>query len=450
MDIEVKLKLIDKLLKWKKDFNYLFNIYFPPKNVNISELKKYWTDLTKNHKNSLINFYVHTPFCIEKCKFCQYHWFKIEKENSLNDYIDYLSQYLLYFSDIFKDIKFWWLYFWWWTPSIYTEEQLERLLETIFLNIKFSWKYYKEFELNPMTTTFKKLDILRKYWFNRLTFWVQSFNKKTLDKEGRIYCTPDYFKKIVDYAKKLGFLEINADLIVWLNDETKEDIFYSVKKMLEIEPFTISLYTLQSNKEKSSLYWKNEIDYYNNIKHVHDYLFDNLINQSKYNNSLDKKWYNINTWVSIRINNYDKRDLLKYDTHINSVESTFWMWYGSYSNIYWYWKYYIPDNIYYLDNLSFLFQKTDKEDEKNIFLCRSIQFWIIDNEFFIKNFNYNIIDENKETINFLLKKCKIVIDENNIIFNTINIKETYIYGLLFFDIKFIIKLSLYIDKNFKK
>lgn len=451
MEIESKLKLIEKLLKWKKDFNYFFNLYFPPKSIDIIELKKNWEKLIDWWiKDDLINFYVHTPFCVERCKFCQYHWFKIEKENSLDSYIEYLEQYLLYFSDLFKDIKFWGLYFWWWTPSIYNEKQLDRLLNAIFSNIKFSWKFYKEFELNPLTTTFGKLDILKKYWFNRLTFWVQSFNKNTLEKEGRNYCSPEHFKKIVDYAKKLWFLEINADIIIWLWDEKKEDVFYTLEKMFEVEPYSILIYTLQENKERSSLYWKNEWEFYENVRVIHDYLFDNLIKKSKYSDSLKENDYNINTWVKIRLNWYKEHKLVQYETHNNSLESTFWIWFWAYSNIFWYWKYYIPDNIYKLDKLSFLFQKTNIEDERNILLCRAVQLWIIDNKFFTQNFNYNIIEEHKDVINYLKANNKIKINWNNIFFNTINIKETYTYWLLFFDIKFIIKLSLYIDKDFKK
>jgi len=39
MNIESRLKLIEKILKWKKDFNYFFNIYFPSKNIILEELK---------------------------------------------------------------------------------------------------------------------------------------------------------------------------------------------------------------------------------------------------------------------------------------------------------------------------------------------------------------------------------------------------------------------------
>jgi|GEM_PF-5803221 len=48
MNIENKLKFIEKLLKNKKDLNYFFNIYFQPKNIDIYKLKDLWSDFVEN------------------------------------------------------------------------------------------------------------------------------------------------------------------------------------------------------------------------------------------------------------------------------------------------------------------------------------------------------------------------------------------------------------------
>lgn len=449
MNIENKLKFIEKLLKNKKDLNYFFNIYFQPKNIDIYKLKDLWSDFVENWDKNIVNFYVHTPFCVEKCKFCQYHWFKIEKVDSLNNYVEYLKNYITLFQNEISKINFSWLYFWWWTPSIYSEEQLDSLLNFIFSRVNFNWKYYKEFELNPVSTTINKIDILYKYWFNRITFWLQSFNKPTLEKEWRIYCSPLHLKNLVTHAKAKWFKQINADLIIWLNDEKKEDILNSLKLMMDVNPHTITIYTLQENKEKSSLYWKDEEEYYKNVREVHEFLIKNIRENNLYfypnieENSL-------NTWIVLFLKSYKLPELIRYDTHVNWVESIFWLWFWAYSNIFSYWKYYIPDKIYNIEDISIKYQETLLKDELDIFLCRSIQWWEIDIKFFIKNFNYNILIEKKDEIDFLIFNNKIKIINDSIIFNTSNIKETYIYWFLFFDVKFIIKHSLFIDKNFKK
>ena len=446
MNLDNKLNLIKKIYSNKKDYNYFFNPFYSRKKIDIKILKKNWEKLYNRDINHLTHFYVHTPFCLEKCKFCQYHsWFDVKDKSTIENYLNYLEKYILEFWDILKWKKFWWLYFWWWTASLYSEKQLERLLKLIFDNISFNNEYLKEFELHPITTTFKKLEILKKYWFDRITFWIQSFNKKTIENEWRIYCTPNRFKELVDYAKRLWFDSINADLILWLNSETKEESLESLKKMLDCRPYTITLYTLQDNKETSNLYEWEDI-FYKKVKNIHTFLVDNLINESDYHFSCTS----INTWATLWLKWIFKSDKKRYDTHVNSIESIFWIWFWAYSHIFWIWKYYIPDDIYYLDNIKLNFENLTDLDEKNIFLSKCFQEWSININFFKKEYNIDLIKENKEVIDFLLKINKIEISNNKIIFTTKNIKETYIYWLLFFDLKFILHHSLYIDKNFKK
>jgi len=322
MEVNNKFKLIKKLYSNKKDYNYFFNPFYPSRKVDINFLKSKWIDLYNRDINHLTHFYIHTPFCLEKCNFCQYHsWFDIKDNTTIDNYLDYLEKYLLKFSDIFKGKKFWWLYFWWWTPSIYSEVQLERLLKLIFDNINFSWEYLMEFELHPMTTTFKKLKILKKYWIERITFWIQSFNKQTIKKEGRTYCSPERFKKLINYAKKLWFESINADLILWLNSESKEEILKGLEKMFDCEPYSITLYTLQKNKEKSNLYDWEDV-FYNEVKKIHDYLIDNLINDSNY----DFSDYNLNTWIQLKLKSIKDINKDSYDTHAKNIESVFSIW----------------------------------------------------------------------------------------------------------------------------
>jgi coproporphyrinogen III oxidase-like Fe-S oxidoreductase len=73
MNLDEKLHLIKKLYYKNTDFNYFYNPFYRKKNININVLKDSWNRLYMKDKNHLTHFYIHTPFCIEKCSFCQYH-----------------------------------------------------------------------------------------------------------------------------------------------------------------------------------------------------------------------------------------------------------------------------------------------------------------------------------------------------------------------------------------
>jgi len=443
MNTEKKLELIKKLYSWNNNFNYFYNPVYKRNNITINQLKDKWNDLYSKDPNHLTHFYVHTPFCMEKCSFCQYHnWIDLKNLDIIEQYLNYLEEYISWFSNILKWKNFWWLSFWWWTPSIYSESQLERLMKTIFKNIQFNWDFYKEFELHPMSTSYEKLDILRKYWIDRISFWIQSFNKKVLNSEGRVYCSPERFKDLVSYAKKIWFKVINADLILWLNNETKEETLDSFKKMIDCNPTTIMLYVLQGHKESSHLFnWVTK--YYSEIKKLYKYLFINSIKNSDY--KVDEVDYNI--WIELsqkKYNNYEKKC---YGPHENNIESVFSIGFRSYSHIYWEWKYFINNNDYDIKDINLKFENLTYNDEKNILLMRYIQWWEIDLNFFKINFQIDLIEKYREIILFLEKQNIIQVNSSSIIFTTDNIKDNYLYGLLFFELKFILYHSVFIKYN---
>jgi coproporphyrinogen III oxidase-like Fe-S oxidoreductase len=106
-NIENKLKLISKLLYNKKNFEYLFDIYFPPKETDISKIKEQWKLFIINKiEKQKIHFYFHTPFCLKKCKYCQYYSEVITDFNILNKYIEYAKNYINYFSQELSMINF--------------------------------------------------------------------------------------------------------------------------------------------------------------------------------------------------------------------------------------------------------------------------------------------------------------------------------------------------------
>ena len=89
--------------------------------------------------------------------------------------------------------------------------------------------------------TERKLGILKRLGFNRVSFGVQSMNKNILVQERRGYQDADKIKKIVKFAKSLGF-EVNLDLLAGLRGDTAESLVDSFSKITRIKPDSIMVY----------------------------------------------------------------------------------------------------------------------------------------------------------------------------------------------------------------
>ena len=212
--------------------------------------------------------------------------------------------------------------------------------------------------------------------------------------------------------------------------------------MIDCNPTTIMLYVLQGQKETSHFFnWAEE--YYNEIQKLYKYLFNNAIKVSDY--KVDEVDYNI--WIELSQKNYNNSEKKCYGPHENIIDSVFSVWFRWYSHIYWEWKYFINNNEYDVEKINLKFEKLTYNDEKNIFLMRFIQEWIIDLNFFRINYDIDLLEKYKDVIIFLKKIKKIKVWWSNIIFDTDNISENYIYWLLFFDLKFIIYHSFHIKNN---
>ncbi len=430
MEINNKVFLLNKMIKNKS--NILLDYISFNKKILYSEENIYdkWKEYFIRDIWDWIKFYLHIPFCSNICRYCMYNTIKLNKRWEIDIYIDNLILYLDKFKNLFKFISFNGLYVWWWTPSILSEKQMERLFGYIYKNFKFNDEYYKTIELNPSSITFWKLDILKKYWFDRISIWVQSFNKKTLEIENRIYVSDKKIKEFVDYWKKIWFSDINLDIIAWLNKEWEKEIIDNINKLYNIRPYTITIYTILKDMERSILYKKDKKGFYKNINIIYEKILKKTNILHKYYKS---NWSNV-LWFILESNNKPKLKKL-YDAHDETIESLFWVWYKAFSNIWWIWSYEIKN----FSNWNFIhfFESSNDELDTYRYLLQSFQYKIDKKDFFNK-FNYNIEDKYKDVLLYLKEKWIINIDKD---FITYIWDENYIwyYWLLFLDLKNIIK-----------
>jgi len=190
-----------------------------------------------------LGLYLHFPFCISKCPYCDFNSYQLENDNQISSYISALYQEITAYSKKFKKSNIKTIYLGGGTPTILSGIQICNILE--FCKDKFTIDKNAEItiEANPGTLDGKKLKLLIKSGINRLSLGGQSFNDLFLEKLGRIHNT----QEIIDsyyLAREAGFNNINIDIMFALPDQTTEDLQDTLKKAVFLKSDHLSLYNL--------------------------------------------------------------------------------------------------------------------------------------------------------------------------------------------------------------
>lgn len=186
--------------------------------------------------------YVHVPFCIKKCNYCDFNSFKLNREDKKNYIEGIIAEMKLYSKQFDKDC-FSTVFIGGGTPSILESEELKLLIDNIHSNFNISDDAEISIEANPGTLTSEKLKTLYLSGVNRLSMGLQSSDKKHLESLGRIHSYEE-FKKNFEIAREVGFENINVDLMFSLPNQTFEEWQQTLKDVVKLNPTHISAYSL--------------------------------------------------------------------------------------------------------------------------------------------------------------------------------------------------------------
>lgn len=192
-----------------------------------------------------IGIYIHIPFCIKKCEYCDFVSYCNKKEY-VPQYINALKKEIK--NNINKEYKITTIYIGGGTPSSIEENYIADIIETIKLNM--NEENLKDFEnievtieVNPGTVNKEKLQVYKKIGINRLSIGLQETHNELLKSIGRIH-TYEEFIKTYKLARKIGFNNINVDLMIALPNQTIQDIKENLEKIIKLNPEHISVYSL--------------------------------------------------------------------------------------------------------------------------------------------------------------------------------------------------------------
>lgn len=202
--------------------------------------------------------YVHIPFCIRKCNYCDFCSFNMSEVGWRNDYIDALCKEIESYRE--RNIAIDSIFFGGGTPSLLTPGEFEKICSAI--NRSFVVLPDTEFtiEANPKTLDAAKLAAFKKCGVNRLSIGLQSIHENELKILGRIH-NFDEFADSYRLAREFGIDNINIDLMYGIPEQTMESFEKTLCQVLSLNPEHISLYGLILEEGTPLFNKKDEISF---------------------------------------------------------------------------------------------------------------------------------------------------------------------------------------------
>ncbi len=187
----------------------------------------------------MIGIYIHIPFCVRKCLYCDFASY-VRTDEMKTAYVDRLVQEIGAFETTeCVDTVF----IGGGTPSILPAEEMERILKALKAKFSFSDNVECTIEVNPGTVDSFKLEEYYRMGINRLSIGLQSCDNQELKALGRIHTYED-FETTYFAALKAGFANINVDLMSAIPYQTVESFRESLHKVIALGPQHISAYSL--------------------------------------------------------------------------------------------------------------------------------------------------------------------------------------------------------------
>ena len=196
--------------------------------------------------------YIHIPWCVRKCPYCDFNSHAAGPELPEEAYVDALL------ADLDADLghvhgrELTSIFFGGGTPSLFSARALGRLLEGVQRRVAFADDIEITLEANPGTFEQAKFRDYRSLGINRLSIGVQSFQADKLKALGRIH-NGDEAIRAADMARAAGFDNFNLDLMHGLPGQSIEDALFDLRTAIAQNPTHLSWYQL--TMEPNTVFW---------------------------------------------------------------------------------------------------------------------------------------------------------------------------------------------------
>lgn len=193
-----------------------------------------------------ISLYIHMPWCVKKCPYCDFNSHGTFGSLPEAEYIQAL------FSDLDQDLnsfpflkekEFSSIFFGGGTPSLFSTNNIGKIIEGVSNRLKLSSQVEITMEANPGTLEHKNFSDYVNAGINRISLGVQSFQNDKLEALGRIHQSHEV-EKALESIHRASLKSFNIDLMYGLPNQTIEDALFDLKKALSFSPPHLSWYNL--------------------------------------------------------------------------------------------------------------------------------------------------------------------------------------------------------------
>lgn len=193
-----------------------------------------------------LGLYLHIPFCRKRCKFCYFRVYTDKNARDVEDYLDALIKEvsLCARQPVVGGRPLTYIYFGGGTPSYLSANQLRSLMTRLKEVLPWDGAEEVTFECEPGTLQEHKLEALRDMGVTRLSLGIENFDYHILEYNGRAHRVEEIYRAY-EWARNLGFDQINIDLIAGMAGETWDNWMDCVRKTLELSPESVTIYQME-------------------------------------------------------------------------------------------------------------------------------------------------------------------------------------------------------------
>jgi len=189
------------------------------------------------------SLYIHLPWCLSKCPYCDFNSHKLNNRSNKNKYIQSLMNDIRAEAERFSTAKLRTIFIGGGTPSLFNPNEIEKILQCVKENFFVNEHCEITMEANPGSMEHYKLSDYQEVGINRLSLGVQSFNKRSLELLGRLHSVDDVYS-VYEKAVLADFNSINIDLMYGLPGQNIEMAVNDIKAAVNLQAQHISYYQL--------------------------------------------------------------------------------------------------------------------------------------------------------------------------------------------------------------
>lgn len=190
-----------------------------------------------------LSLYIHIPWCIKKCPYCDFNSHALQNSLPEDNYLDALIEDLKIDLPFVQHRKLKSIFFGGGTPSLISPRGIENLLMKVKNLVPFDQKIEITLETNPGTVEHFDLADYKKAGINRISLGAQSFDDQKLKTLGRIHCAAETLTAI-EKLHRINFNSFNIDLMHGLPGQTLEQAMQDLTTAIDCQAPHISWYQL--------------------------------------------------------------------------------------------------------------------------------------------------------------------------------------------------------------